>query len=153
MLTGTQIITGFLLATAFQPTFHDLDQYQLVLYIVLVALAGVATLLGLGPVILHRRLFGRSLKARTVRTGSRLLIMNLVVVSLLVVGRHGPRSSMSPSAARPGSSRLGRRRRGGDRLCGSYSRVCSAAKDGDDESVVAASASDGDVDAEASDRP
>lgn len=87
--TGTQIITGFLLATAFQPTFHDLDRYQLWFYIVLVALACGATLLGLGPVILHRRLFGRSLKARTVRTGGRLLIMNLVVVSLLAAGVAG----------------------------------------------------------------
>lgn len=37
--TGTQIISGFLLAVAFQPRFDDLDQYQLVLYLTLVVLS------------------------------------------------------------------------------------------------------------------
>ncbi|GAA1798409.1 DUF6328 family protein [Agromyces neolithicus] len=87
--TGTQIITGFLLATAFQPTFHDLDGYQLAFYLVLVALSSAATLLGLGPVILHRRLFGQAKKDRLVRTGNRLLLIDLVVVSLLAAGVAG----------------------------------------------------------------
>ena len=52
--TGTQIISGFLLAVAFQPRFDDLDQYQLVLYLTLVVLAGTAAALGLAPVSLHR---------------------------------------------------------------------------------------------------
>jgi hypothetical protein len=84
--TGTQIISGFLLAAAFQPRFTDLDGYQLALYLVLVVLACTATLLGLGPVILHRRLFGRLQKGRVVRIGSGLLLADLVVVSLLAAG-------------------------------------------------------------------
>ncbi|WP_448006556.1 DUF6328 family protein [Agromyces bauzanensis] len=85
-LTGTQLIGGFLLAVAFQPRFAELDGYQLTLYLVLVALAGLATVIGLAPVTLHRALFRRQAKERVVRTGDRLLIANLIVVALLVVG-------------------------------------------------------------------
>jgi hypothetical protein len=85
-LTGTQLISGFLLAVAFQPRFEDLDDYQLVLYLILVGLAGLATVIGLAPVTLHRALFRRQVKERVVRTGNRLLIAHLVVVALLVVG-------------------------------------------------------------------
>ena len=85
-LTGTQLIGGFLLAVAFQPRFEDLDDYQLVIYLILVGLAGLATVIGLAPVTLHRTLFRRQVKERVVRTGNRLLIAHLVVVALLVVG-------------------------------------------------------------------
>ena len=88
-LTGTQLIGGFLLAVAFQPRFGELDDYQLALYLVLVALAGLATVIGLAPVTLHRTLFRRQAKERVVRTGNRLLIAHLVVVALLVVGVTG----------------------------------------------------------------
>jgi Family of unknown function (DUF6328) len=85
-LTGTQLIGGFLLAVAFQPRFEELDGYQLTLYLVLVALAGLATVIGLAPVTLHRALFRRHAKERVVRAGNLLLIAHLVVVALLVVG-------------------------------------------------------------------
>ncbi len=85
-LTGTQLIGGFLLAVAFQPRFTELDGYQLTLYLILVVLAGLATVVGLAPVTLHRALFRRRVKERVVRTGDRLLIANLVVVALLLAG-------------------------------------------------------------------
>lgn len=85
-LTGTQLIGGFLLAVAFQPRFEKLDDYQLMLYLVLVALAGLATVIGLAPVTLHRTLFRRQAKERVVRTGNRLLVADLAVVALLVIG-------------------------------------------------------------------
>jgi len=88
-LTGTQLMSGFLLAVAFQPRFTDLDDYQFGLYLVLVALAGLATVVGLAPVTLHRALFGRRVKDRVVRTGNRLFIAHLAVVGLLVVGVTG----------------------------------------------------------------
>jgi hypothetical protein len=88
-LTGTQLIGGFLLAVAFQPRFDELDGYQLTLYLTLVALAGLATVIGLAPVTLHRTLFRRQVKERVVRTGNRLLIAHLVVVALLVIGVTG----------------------------------------------------------------
>lgn len=83
--TCTQIIGGFLLAVAFQPRFSELDSYQLVLYLTLVSLAGLATALGLSLVVMHRRFFGHRQKVRVVRIGNRLLICNLVVVSLLAL--------------------------------------------------------------------
>jgi hypothetical protein len=85
-LTGTQLIGGFLLAVAFQPRFVELDGYQLTLYLLLVSLAGLATVIGLAPVTLHRTLFRHQVKERVVRTGNRLLIADLVVVALLVIG-------------------------------------------------------------------
>ena len=85
-LTGTQLIGGFLLAVAFQPRFAELDTYQLTLYLVLVSLAGLATIVGLAPVTLHRTLFRHQVKERVVRTGNRLLIAQLAVVALLVIG-------------------------------------------------------------------
>ncbi|WP_308797586.1 DUF6328 family protein [Agromyces silvae] len=84
--TGTTIITGFLLAVAFQPRFDDLEPYERGLYLVLVVLAGFATVLGLAPVIMHRQLFGLRQKARLVRSANQLLIALLVVVSLLAAG-------------------------------------------------------------------
>jgi Family of unknown function (DUF6328) len=88
-LTGTQLIGGFLLAVAFQSRFEELDSYQLALYLTLVALAGLATVVGLAPVTLHRTLFRHQVKERVVRTGNRLLVAHLVVVALLVVGVTG----------------------------------------------------------------
>lgn len=84
--TGTQIISGFLLAVAFQPRFDDLDRYQLVLYLTLVVLAGTAAAIGLAPVSLHRWYFSRRLKPEIVKVGSRLLVADLVVVALLTIG-------------------------------------------------------------------
>lgn len=84
--TGTQILGGFLLAVAFQSRFTELDDYQLGLYLVLVALACVATALGLAPVSLHRMYFGRGEKERIVRIGSRLLVADLVAVAALASG-------------------------------------------------------------------
>jgi hypothetical protein len=85
VMTGTQLISGFLLAVAFQSGFRDLDADEVLHYLVLVALAGLATLLGLTPVLVHRLHFQRSMKAQIVRFGNVLLIITLVVVSLLVV--------------------------------------------------------------------
>ncbi|PRI11355.1 sodium:proton antiporter [Leucobacter massiliensis] len=84
--TGTQILGAFLLAVAFQPRFTELDEYQRSLYLVLVALAGVAASLGLAPVSLHRAYFGRGEKVRIVRIASRLLAADLVVLALLAAG-------------------------------------------------------------------
>ncbi|MCH1883328.1 DUF6328 family protein [Agrococcus sp. ARC_14] len=86
VLTGTQLISGFLLAVAFQTGFRDLDGDEIVHYLVLVAIAGLATLLGMTPVVVHRLHFAKRMKADVVQLGNRLLIATLVVVSALVVG-------------------------------------------------------------------
>jgi hypothetical protein len=84
--TGTQIITGFLLALAFQTRFTELAGYQVTIYLVLVGLAAASTALGLAPASLHRWLFRRHVKERMVIIGNRILRATLIAVGALVVG-------------------------------------------------------------------
>lgn len=88
-LTGTQLITGFLLALAFQSRFEDLDRFQLVIYLILVGFAALSTVIGVTPVILHRTYFRKNQKARIVALSNRLLIAELIVVGILTVGVAG----------------------------------------------------------------
>lgn len=85
-LTGIQLISGFLLAVAFQSRFTELDRYQLTLYLVLVALAAAAALFGLAPVLMHRTHFQHHRKQQVVRVGNRFLLAELVIVILLTAG-------------------------------------------------------------------
>lgn len=84
--TGTQIMSGFLLTLAFQQRFHDLDAYQVTVYVLLVLLAAVSSSLGLTPVALHRALFRQHEKRKIVRIGNRLLKTTLAAVSILTAG-------------------------------------------------------------------
>ncbi len=84
--TGTQILTGFLLALAFQPAFSDLTEGQRVLYLVLIVLAALSTIVALAPVALHRVLFQQRAKARVVAYGHAALVTALITVATLVVG-------------------------------------------------------------------
>lgn len=84
--TGTQIISGFLLSVAFQPTFRSLPRHARVIYLALVVLACAATLLGLLPVVQHRKRPSRDPDRRLVTTGSRILVALLLLVTLLAVG-------------------------------------------------------------------
>ncbi len=84
--TGTQILTGFLLALAFQPAFAELSAGQQIFYLVLVVLAALSAIVALAPVALHRVLFRRSEKPTVVSYGHAALLTALVTVSLLLVG-------------------------------------------------------------------
>jgi Family of unknown function (DUF6328) len=84
--TGTQILTGFLLTLAFQSRFKELDGFQITVYLILVALAALATALGLGPVSLHRALFRRQKKGAVVAIADRLMQTTLLCIGLLVTG-------------------------------------------------------------------
>jgi len=86
MQTGTQILTGFLLAVAFQPLFRDLSDAQRVLYITLVLLAAAATVLALAPVGLHRVLFAKGRKAELVRVSHHIVKADMIVIAALTVG-------------------------------------------------------------------
>ncbi|WP_194420054.1 DUF6328 family protein [Microbacterium abyssi] len=86
MQTGTQVLSGFLLAVAFQPRFTELDPLQVGLYLILVGLAALATILALAPVGMHRSLFGQRRKPELVRMGSMMVKADLVVVGVLSVG-------------------------------------------------------------------
>ncbi len=84
--TGTQILTGFLLALAFQPAFADLDEGQKLYYLVLVVLSALSSIIALSPVAVHRTLFRQRAKRTVVGFGHIALITALATVSLLVVG-------------------------------------------------------------------
>jgi hypothetical protein len=84
--TGTQILTGFLLALAFQPAFADLDPGQRVIYLILVVLSALSAIVALAPVALHRIVFRRRAKAWVVRYGHWALLTALITVSLLLAG-------------------------------------------------------------------
>ncbi|MDQ7877269.1 DUF6328 family protein [Microbacterium sp. QXD-8] len=84
--TGTQILTGFLLALAFQPAFADLSDSQRTVYLGLVLLSAISSIVALAPVALHRVLFQQRAKPAVVRYGHGCLITALLTVSVLVVG-------------------------------------------------------------------
>ncbi|MCK6067883.1 MULTISPECIES: DUF6328 family protein [Microbacterium] len=84
--TGTQILTGFLLALAFQPAFADLDDGQRAFYLALVVISAVSAIVALAPVALHRVLFRQRAKGSVVRYGHVALLSALLTVSLLLAG-------------------------------------------------------------------
>jgi hypothetical protein len=84
--TGTQILTGFLLALAFQPAFSGLSPVQRAIYLTLVILAALAAIVALAPVALHRFVFRRHVKPEIVLYGHVALTVSLATVSLLIVG-------------------------------------------------------------------
>lgn len=84
--TGTQILTGFLLALAFQPAFVDLTGGQRAFYLILVVLAALSAIVALAPVALHRMLFRRGEKPTIVAFGHAALVTSLLTVSALMVG-------------------------------------------------------------------
>jgi len=84
--TGTQILTGFLLALAFQPAFADLTAGQRDVYLTLVVISALSAIIALAPVALHRFLFRQRAKTAVVGYGHAALITALFTVSVLVVG-------------------------------------------------------------------
>src|ERR687891_482214 len=84
--TGTQIITGFLLAIAFQNRFAELDRFQEGVYLGLVLAAVLTTAMGLAPVNLHRVLFRKHRKEVVVQIAHILLRITLVGVGIILTG-------------------------------------------------------------------
>jgi len=84
--TGTQILTGFLLALAFQPAFADLAPGWRMFYLALVSLAALSAVVALAPVALHRAAFRRGIKPSVVTFGHRTLRGALALVCLLLIG-------------------------------------------------------------------
>jgi len=84
--TGTQILTGFLLAAVFQSRFDELDDFQRDTYLVLVVTSILTTLVGLAPVSLHRVLFRRQAKDTIVRYTDRFVQATLAGVAVTVAG-------------------------------------------------------------------
>ncbi|SFS07948.1 hypothetical protein SAMN04487846_2306 [Microbacterium sp. cf046] len=84
--TGTQILTGFLLALAFQPAFAELNAGQRGVYLGLVVMSALTSIVALAPVALHRALFHRRAKAQVVAYGHAALVTALATVSVLLIG-------------------------------------------------------------------
>ncbi|WP_129586659.1 DUF6328 family protein [Microterricola viridarii] len=84
--TGTQVITGFLLAAVFQSRFTELDTFQLTTYLCLVVTSVLTTIVGLAPVSLHRYLFRKRAKEMVVAYADRFARLTLVGVAVTVVG-------------------------------------------------------------------
>ncbi|WP_440709330.1 DUF6328 family protein [Herbiconiux sp. YIM B11900] len=84
--TGTQILTGFLLAAVFQSRFDQLDDYQHTVYLCLVVASILTTVFGLAPVSLHRALFRKRAKAQVVRVTDTILAATMVGVALTLAG-------------------------------------------------------------------
>ena len=84
--TGVQILTGFLLTLPFQQRFTDLDEYQRLVFLVLVLLAVLTTALIVAPVSLHRIMFRKHLKDELVESADRLARAGLVSLALTISG-------------------------------------------------------------------
>jgi hypothetical protein len=84
--TGTQILTGFLLAIAFQNRFTELTTFQVRVYLALVLAAVLTTALALAPVNLHRVLFRKHAKEVVVEVAHVLLRVTLFGVGVVLVG-------------------------------------------------------------------
>ncbi|WP_457964844.1 DUF6328 family protein [Arthrobacter sp. D1-29] len=84
--TGVQILAGFLLTLPFQDRFDELDDFQVVLYLVNVVIATLTTAFILLPVSVHRRLFRQRLKATLVSSADTITKIALAGVGTLSVG-------------------------------------------------------------------
>jgi hypothetical protein len=84
--TGVQLLTAFLLALPFQSRFATLSDGQEWLYLVVVALAIVATGLLITPVSLHRAMFRKKEKETLVVVANRLAQAGLAVFAVTVAG-------------------------------------------------------------------
>ncbi|MFI9484969.1 DUF6328 family protein [Promicromonospora sp. NPDC052451] len=86
MQTGVQILTGFLLTLPFQSRFSDLDDYQRIVYLILVITSVVATALIVAPVSVHRSLFRKQMKRNIVTLADRITRAALGVLALVMTG-------------------------------------------------------------------
>jgi tellurite resistance protein TehA-like permease len=84
--TGVQILAGFLLTLPFQQRFGELDEFQVVLYLVNVVVAALTTAFILLPVSVHRRLFRQRLKETLVSSADTIIKIALAGVGMLSVG-------------------------------------------------------------------
>jgi O-antigen/teichoic acid export membrane protein len=84
--TGVQLLTGFLLTLPFQQRFTILGTTQLDIYLADVTLALIATTLLVAPVLMHRLLFRRHQRGRTVGWAHRCAIAGAGMFGLALIG-------------------------------------------------------------------
>lgn len=84
--TGVQILFAFLLSLSFTQRFEGIDEVQRWTYVVTLLLTALTMGLLIAPAAIHRMLFGRGVKAATVRIGHRLFVAGLAALALTLVG-------------------------------------------------------------------
>ena len=84
--TGVQILFAFLLSLSFTERFTRIDDFQRWTYVVTLLLTAVTTGLLVAPAAIHRMLFGRGVKAATVKIGHKLFVAGLAALILTLVG-------------------------------------------------------------------
>ena len=84
--TGVQILFAFLLSLSFTERFARIDDFQRWTYVVTLLLTALTTGLLVAPAAIHRMLFGRGVKAATVRIGHHLFIAGLASLTLTLMG-------------------------------------------------------------------
>jgi hypothetical protein len=83
---GVQILFAFLLSLSFTERFGRIDEFQRWTYVVTLLLTSMTTGLLVAPAAIHRMLFGRGVKATTVRLGHHLFLAGLAALALTLVG-------------------------------------------------------------------
>jgi hypothetical protein len=83
---GVQILFAFLLSLSFTERFGRINDFQRWTYVVTLLLTSVTTGLLVAPAAIHRMLFGRGVKATTVRLGHHLFLAGLAALALTLVG-------------------------------------------------------------------
>jgi Family of unknown function (DUF6328) len=86
VLTGVQLLTGFLLTLPFQQRFAVLGGMLNSLYLVTMACSIAATVLLTAPVALHRMFFRRHMLVRLVAVSHRLTMIGLLLLGVAVSG-------------------------------------------------------------------
>lgn len=84
--TGVQLLTGLLLTVPFQARFDRLEPQEIVVYLVTVGLAVLASGLLITPVVLHRVLFRQHARRTLVSAGQRFALAGFATLGLAVVG-------------------------------------------------------------------
>jgi hypothetical protein len=84
--TGVQFLFAFLLTLAFTQRFSEITTFQTRLYVVTLLVTTAASALLIGPVPLHRILFARGLKPRTVAGADLMARAGLVMLLLGING-------------------------------------------------------------------
>lgn len=86
MLTGVQLLFGFLLALAVSERFRTIDPVMRILYVGVLMTAALTVGLLVAPVCYHRRVFQCGRKQELVRASHRLVTAGLVTMWLTVLG-------------------------------------------------------------------
>lgn len=86
MQVGVQIFTGFLLTLPFQPRFRNLDTFDVVVYLAIVAMSVLSMGLFVAPVSMHRIVFRRHRRPELVAFGDRTARLGIGLLAVLFSG-------------------------------------------------------------------